>query len=103
MITRDIILTSGYKEWPPFNELANASYQKCIKDGVGKKYYIAINEYELSNGMGYDFEFRIEFEKFSTKITLYAFENIIIKEIEDFMEEFWQKLDGKYYEYYEKN
>lgn len=98
MLSRKMILVNGYKEFEPFNELATASYQKCIYDKVGKKYYININEYNLPNGLGYDFELNFDLEKLAIKSTLFAFGDLTIKEVETFIEDLWIKLGGIYYE-----
>lgn len=98
MLNRKVIIDNGYKEYESFNELANTSYQKCIKDKLGRKYYININEYELPNGLGYDFELYFDLKKLSIKSTLFALEDLTIKEIETLIEDLWIKLGGIYYE-----
>lgn len=47
MITRDILLSNGYNQFPPssFTPHSQAGFQKCIRDKHGKKYFITFHEY----------------------------------------------------------
>lgn len=106
MINEKILLENGYKKWEAFNPYANASYQKCIKDERGKKYYISVNEYKdyfQKEITTYEFDFAVEVKGFGTIKTLaYALQKLVtIDEIEERFEKMWESLGSNYYEEFE--
>jgi hypothetical protein len=64
MITEEVLLKNGYKEFPvsEFNQFAQKFYQKRIKDDKGIKYFIDFYIYYNVKSNLYDYECDLQFE-----------------------------------------
>ena len=79
---------------------AIGSFEKCIRDDKGKKYYILVYKYHHDD-IGFSYEANIQFNTstgiiFNTQI-LHA-NNHEVATIESFFESLWKMMGCKYYE-----
>lgn len=115
MITVQDWIGNGYRRYnqpsPPSN-LSDFLLQKCIRDEVGKKYFINVWVYEHFNKEYFSrvpamkpvsFSPEVQFCKdgdFTTNIELILSEDSTVSSIEQHFESFWLFLERPYYEKY---
>ena len=111
-MTDEYLLERGYRKYPqtPFdNEYIVARFQKRFDDDFGKKYFINVlrwsNDYipvshRGSNWEPYSYEYEIHFSihEEEKSLNLKFFNSWILKEVEDFAEDFFEKMKPNYYE-----
>lgn len=102
-MTDKVLFNGGYTEYPvsPFDEYVNRFFQKKIADDKGIKYFIDVREYELFGER--DFEFTISTKKedfYNARILIYSSKAMTLEEIEEELEQFWDKCNFDYYELY---
>lgn len=99
----DILIKHGYVNWE------SGKYQKKIQDEKGIKYFINIDHIQITNFDGWfpsiQFHIMVNNQPKSIDISLVQWLNdsgkhtgITIKDVEEYMESVWIKLDGLYYE-----
>lgn len=105
MITRELLLANGYKEWEPnkiFRPSSNKMFQKRFRNDKGQtKYFITIYEYFHEDLDEFNYEVDLQFEKgkYTMNITLFAInKNMSLEEIEQEVYAIWYGLDCKYYD-----
>ena len=111
-MTNEYLLEQGYKKYPktPFdNEFIVARFQRRFDDDFGKKYFIDVirwsNDYipvshRGSNWELYSYEYEIHFSMYEEEksLNLKFFNSWSLKEVEDFAEDFFNKMKPNYYE-----
>lgn len=112
MITDELLLGNGYKEWEVnklFHPYANRFFQKRFRNGKGQtQYFINFTEYGGEDDpykypINYEVNLTFEKEKYAIKIKLYAIDdNMTLEEIEKEVYAIWYGLDCKYYDYEEE-
>lgn len=111
-MTDEYLLEHGYKKYAPTpfdNECVVARFQKRFYDDFGKRYFIDIlrwsQDYIPMSRRGddwepYGYEYEIHFsmyeEEKSLKLTL--FNSWSLEEVENFVEDFFEKMKPNYYE-----
>lgn len=111
MITKSILEDNDYKEFKSITKDNNIFYQKCIKDELGKKYFININYFniELENGKNHNgWEIKVQFQniiinkkEITKNVTYFGLpEDIKIEELEELIEKDWKSLGKPYYQKY---
>ena len=106
MITDELLLENGYKEYQPdriFHPYANRFFQKRFKNEKGQtKYFITIYKYEDLDSKTQSYNVDLQFEKdtYTMNILLFAInDKMTIEEIEAEVYKIWWELDCKYYDY----
>lgn len=102
MITDEILLENGYKEYRDDLYNADKLFQKRIRDEKGRtKYFIDIYKYAFPfNDYKPDYEIRLvtETEKYGLNILIYATKNeMTLEEIEREVYAIWYGLGCEYY------
>jgi hypothetical protein len=109
MITIQDLVKSGYqkfddslkKESKPYYR---GTYQLCVRDEIGKKYFINIEHWNFpSAGIDQDsFHAHCQFNSHSTNSPTFDaslfVSNLEIKQVEAWYENLWLKLEVEYYE-----
>lgn len=107
MITDELLLENGYKEWEPnlFHQFAKKMFQKRIRNEIGQtKYFITIYKYEDldSKTQSYNVDLQFEKDNYTMNILLFAInDKMTIEEIEQEVYAIWYGLDCKYYNWEE--
>lgn len=105
------LLERGYKEYNPTrfdNNSIVARFQKRFDDDFGKKYFINVakwsNDYVPENRrnewwepFSYEYEVQVEMHD-GDALNLNFFSSWSIEQVENFMEEFFDKMKPNYYE-----
>lgn len=108
----DYLLERGYKQYNPTpfdNSSVVARFQKRFDDDFGKKYFIDVlkwsQEYVPVNRRDkwwkpfvYEYETQITMGENENSINLEFFSFWTIEEVEEFMENFFEKMQPNYYE-----
>lgn len=103
MITDELLLEKGYKEWevPIINHYAKRFFQKRFRNERGQtQYFISFYKFEHSdNTINYEVSLQFEKDKYVMNIQMFAIdENMTLKEIEQEVYAIWYGLDCKYYD-----
>ena len=102
----------GYKKYNPIpldNEHIVARFQKRFDDSFGKKYFINVlkwsNEYIPKTHRGqwwtpfsHEYEVQVEISNDENPLRLHFFSSWSLKNVENFMEDFFEKMHPNYYE-----
>jgi hypothetical protein len=99
-MTEKELISKGYNKSEALNSTALNLFQRKIKDYIGVKYFISIYQYQSDNNP-FKIEVKLQFESsLSTiNITLFSFiDNKSIEELEEYIDELWERLEGHYYE-----
>ncbi len=101
-MTDKVLLNAGYMEFdvPETEQYANRFFQKKVKDNKGIKYYIDVYEYELYDTYNYEFILVTNKDKFWVQTKIYAIDNMNLDEIEEAIEDIWNRCRFNYYETY---
>lgn len=106
MITDELLLENGYKEYGPNRFVypySNRFFQKSCKNEKGQtKYFINFVEYggNEKNPITYEIDLQFEKENYTINITIFALSpQMTLEEIEAEVYKIWWELDCKYYEY----
>ena len=104
MITDELLLEKGYKEYEPnifFNPYSNRFFQKEFKNEKGQtRYFVNLVEYggDEDNEITYNVDLQFDKENYTMNITIFSLApQIRLEEIEQEIEEIWFNLDCKYY------
>ena len=102
MISKQILISSGYREWKPDN------FQKRIDDDIGIKYFIDIKKLELPNDVLHTIwspSIQIETPNGAVEIELVQWFNNdgklsgnTIEDVENYFERIWTFHGRPYYE-----
>ena len=103
----EILEEKGYKSFKPGpfdNDSIIEKFQRCIRDDVGKKYFITIDKWQSfthphtgeTYPSGYEYNTYFTFNGYPVQMKFYA--GWDIDEAEEKMEELWQKGGFDYYE-----
>lgn len=106
------LIERGYKQYNPTpfdNQSVVARFQKRFDDDFGKKYFIDVlkwsQDYVPLNRRDkwwkpfvYEYEVQISVGENQNAINLEFFSHWTIEEVEEFMEEFFDKMQPNYYE-----
>ena len=107
MLTREALLTAGYKLFTQKNvkEFTNSFYQKRFDDGKGKRYFITIAEYDNrayqdSHPMLPEFSYSPDTQFNSNGVTFNVemFTPESVEQMEAFFERMWVQMGCDYYE-----
>ena len=101
MITDEILLENGYRQYSDTWYNADRLYQKRIKDKKGTKYFINFLSYDLpifNNETRYDVRLSSGTKDYDMEIVLFNISSMSLKDIENKIEEIWTKLNLEYYE-----
>lgn len=116
MLTYESLIKGGYKPFKQDNlkEFTKDFLQKCITDGLGKRYYITLAVYEnskyITKGMSLpEFSFSPDVQFTTPAGTTFNVEMLTsatdsVESVERFFEKLWCALECTYYEkyYYEE-
>lgn len=111
------LLEHGYKEYPPVAidcENIVARFQKRFDDDFGKKYFIDVikwsNDYiptryrtEYYEPYSYEYEVQISMLDERKPINFHFFTHWSLEEVENFMENFFEKMRPNYYESWDES
>lgn len=112
MINDEYILQKGYHQYKPTpfdNESVVARFQKRFDDDFGKKYFIDVikwsNDYVPEHRRDkwwkpftYCYETQFNFSEEANSLNLEFFSSWTLEEVENFMEDFFEKMKPNYYE-----
>ena len=107
-INKSDLRKHGYNEFADTIYHADAFFQKCVKDKLGKKYFINFYLYHDANSDfnagEYHFEVRLGFNTnyCYLDVAMVSFETNDIAKIEEYVRYFFELNKGVYYEYYEE-
>lgn len=112
MITEEYILSKGYTKYnrTPFDkDIVICRFQKCFRDDNGKKYFIDAvkidhhfipedrrDEYWKPYSFEYDLQVSVDDDE--KPINLQFFSNWTLDKVEEFVEDFFVKMNINYYE-----
>ena len=109
MITGELLLENGYREWEVnklFKPNSNRMFQKRFKNDKGQtKYFITFYEYyhEDIDEFNYEVDLQFEQDKYIMNILLFGIhDDMTLEDIEREVYAIWYGLDCKYYDYEEK-
>lgn len=116
-MTNEYLAEHGYKEYPPTpfdNECIVARFQKRFDDNFGKRYFINIlrwsRDYIPMSHRGddwelYGYEYEIQFSMYEEEksLELKFFNSWLLEEVENFAEDFFEKMKPNYYEDWDEN
>ena len=99
---------AGYMKFNSGVYSALYGYEKKVRDEIGIKYAIHFFKYNIfqQNGFGEDkdvFDVKLQFQMSISvmNITLFSFaKNKTLEDIEEYIDELWEKLEAHYYEKY---
>jgi hypothetical protein len=108
-LNKQILLDNGYKEYE------ECHYQKCIKDGTGKRYFINIKHYNIKHpkipkDLWRGYNCKVQFQNCEIDDKLFNnfinmdidITNNILFSIEELLSQIWLTLGCPYYEKYEE-
>ena len=102
MITDELLLENGYKEWevPMINRYAKRFFQKRFRNERGQtQYFIDFYKYVHSDDtINYEVGLQFEQDKYVMNIQMFAIDDMTLKEIEQEVYTIWYELDCKYYD-----
>lgn len=110
MLTREALLTAGYKPFKQKNikEFTNNFYQKRFDDGKGKRYFITIAEYDNrtykdTHPMLPEFSYSPDgqFEANGVTFNVEMLTPKSVEQMEAFFERMWVDMKCDYYEEWE--
>lgn len=102
MITDDLLLENGYKEWevPAINKYAKKFFQKKFMNGNGQtEYFISFYKYvHKDDTVNYEVELQFTKDRYTMNITMFAIDvSMTIHSIEAEVYDIWYNLDCKCY------
>jgi hypothetical protein len=109
------LIDRGYKQYPPTaldSHIVVAFFQKRFDDDQGKKYFINVNKNDMSfipaghrgehwEPFSYSYEVQVTFGDDERAVNLEMFNGWNIEQVEKFMEDFFEKMDPNYYEFFD--
>ena len=109
------LLERGYKQYNPTpfdNSSVVARFQRRFDDDFGKKYFIDVLKWSQEyvpvdrrdkwwKPFVYEYEVQVSVGENQNSISLAFFSHWTIEEVEEFMEEFFEKMQPNYYESWE--
>lgn len=115
-INDEYLLKHGYKEYPPTpfdRDSIVKRFQKRFDDNNGKKYFIDVVKWahyfvppdrrdEHWKPFGYEYETHITMYEDEKPINIKFFSNWELEDVENFMENFFEKIKPNYYETWDK-
>ena len=116
-MTDEYLFEHGYTKYPPTpfdDKYVVARFQKRFDDDFGKKYFINIlrwsrdyipmsyrgEDFEI---YGYEYEIPFSMYKEEKSLEIKLFNNWTLKEVEIFVEDFFEKMKPNYYENWDDN
>ena len=112
VITEEYIESKGYTRFNPTHfdkDIVVARYQKCFRDDIGKKYHINALKIDMHfipsdrrdeywKPYRFEYELQVSVEEDEKPINLQFFNNWTLDEVEEFVEDFFKKMNINYYE-----
>lgn len=105
MITKEILLSSGYKRFQPnptLSPYATDSYQKLVSNEKGKKYFINFDYLPADDVIPEAFEASLYTEHSitdcSVSFKIWNTANATLEQIEELLERLWSAAGSNYYE-----
>ena len=113
MMTDEYLLNKGYKQYPPTPVLDNdsivAKFQKRFDDDFGKKYFIDVEKWSHDyipewrrdkwwTPFGYVYKTYVTMHEEEKPIYLEFGTSWTLEEVENFVEDFFNKMKPNYYE-----
>lgn len=103
------LLEHGYKQYNPTSFNSNSivlMFQKCFKNDKGKKYFINVLKHSLNylptrdlwESYSYTYEVQVTFTEQEKPLNLEFFSDWTLEEVENFMEDFFKKMNPNHYE-----
>lgn len=108
-MTKDTLIKAGYQRWQPSaidNECVTDLFEKCIKDNVGKRYFIHIRRWDFSRyeptptPPRYEATVQFELNNGDTIDVEYLCGDWSIEDLEKFYADMWNLGWFKYHERY---
>ena len=114
-MTDEYLLEHGYKQYKPTpfdNKSVVAKFQKQFSDDFGKKYFIIVSKWSHNHvpenrrdkwwkPFTYCYEVQISMFDEQKTINMEFFSDWTVREVEKFMEDFFNKMKPNYYELYD--
>lgn len=111
-MTDEYILEKGYKQYnatPYDNEYIVARFQKRFDDDFGKRYFINVLKWSRNfvpvehrdkywQPYAYEYEVQVSMYEDDNTINLHFYADWNLDKVEDFMENFFEKMNPNYYE-----
>ena len=112
-MTDEYLLERGYKQYPPissfYNDYIVAMFQKRFDDDFGKKYFINVLKWshdyvpqcrrdEWWSPFSYEYEVQVTIGKNENGLDLKFHSSWTLEEVENFIENFFEKMQPNYYE-----
>ena len=112
MITEEYILNKGYTKYPPTefdNDIVLCRFQKCFRDDKGKKYHINALKIDMHfiptdrrdeywKPYRFQYELQVSVGEDEKPINLQFFHNWTLEQVEEFVEDFFVKMNINYYD-----
>lgn len=105
-MTREELIEAGYERFDPApisNECITDLYQKCIKDDVGKRYYISVNRWDFSNfgkenPIGYETEVQFRHKETGQHTDIVCLDGWSVSDMEKYYADLWYTGMFRYYD-----
>lgn len=112
MITEEYIKSKGYTRYNPTDfdkDIVLARYQKCFRDDKGKKYFINALKIDMRfipedrrdeywKPYHFEYDLQVSVDDDEKPINLQFFSNWTLDKVEEFVEDFFVKMNINYYE-----
>lgn len=106
-MTREELINAGYNRYDPApisNECITDLYQKCVKDDIGKKYYINVNRWDFTpcgqknNPIGYECNVQFRHKKTGEYTDIVCLDGWSVADMEKYYADLWYTGMFRYYE-----
>ena len=112
MITEEYVKSKGYTRYNPTDfdkDIVLARYQKCFRDDKGKKYFINALKLDMTfipedrrdeywKPYHFEYDLQVSVDEDEKPINLQFFSNWTLDKVEEFVEDFFVKMNINYYE-----
>ena len=106
-MTREELINAGYTRFDPApisNECVTDLYQKCVKDDIGKRYYINVNRWDFSyhgqtfNPIGFEANVQFRHKDTGEYADIVCLDGWSLADMEKFYENLWYTGMFRYYD-----
>ena len=106
-MTREELINAGYDRYDPApisNECVTDLYQKCVKDDIGKKYYINVNRWDFTpcgqknEPIGYECNVQFRHKKTGEYTDIVCLDGWSVADMEKYYADIWYTGMFRYYE-----
>lgn len=112
VVTEEYIESKGYTRFNPTQfdkDIVVARYQKCFRDDIGKKYHINALKIDMHfippdrrdeywKPYRFEYELQVSVTEDDKPLNMQFFNNWTLDEVEEFVEDFFKKMNINYYE-----